>query len=198
MLCLAMIIADTSSQEPGERTPAPGRLAAVQDFVNAHFTDEPQKRDRAPETMTAWFTRRGLLPKRHRPSPADREHALQFRRAVRHLLESNGHAGRPDRHGIAVMNRLASEAALRVEFGEDGSASLVPKSAGIARALGELLAIIFTAMQDGTWARLKVCHADDCRWAYYDRSKNASGAWCSMSDCGNRAKARAYRARRRK
>jgi len=88
-------------------------------------------------------------------------------------------------------------AALRVEFSEDGGASLVPKSAGIAQALGELLAIIFTAMQDGTWRRLKICHADDCSWAYYDRSKNGSGAWCSMQDCGNRAKARAYRERRR-
>jgi predicted RNA-binding Zn ribbon-like protein len=189
--------ADNPSQEPGERTPAPGRLATAQDFVNAHFHEEPQTRDRAPETMTAWFTQHGLLPKRQRLSGADREHALQFRRAVRHLVESNGHPGPPDRHDVAVLNRLASEAALRVEFGEDGGASLVPKSAGITRVLGDLLAIIFTAMQDGTWARLKVCHAEDCTWAYYDRSKNASGAWCSMSDCGNRAKARAYRARRK-
>ena len=192
-----MTIADASSQEPGERVPAPGRLSALQDFVNAHFPDEPQERDRAPETMAAWFTRYGLLPKRQRLSAADREHALQFRRAVRHLLESNGHPGRPDRHGVAVLNRLASDAALRVEFSEDGGASLVPKSAGVAHALGELLATIFTSMQDGSWARLKICHADDCCWAYYDRSKNASGAWCSMSGCGNRAKARAYRERKK-
>jgi len=45
------------------------------------------------------------------------------------------------------------------------------------------------------WARLKVCRAEDCRWAFYDASRNHSRTWCSMSDCGNRAKARAYRAR---
>jgi predicted RNA-binding Zn ribbon-like protein len=47
----------------------------------------------------------------------------------------------------------------------------------------------------GSWDRLKVCRADDCRWAFYDASRNHSRTWCSMSDCGNRAKARAYRAR---
>jgi CGNR zinc finger protein len=46
-----------------------------------------------------------------------------------------------------------------------------------------------------SWERLKVCGAEDCRWAFYDASRNHSRTWCSMSDCGNRAKARAYRAR---
>jgi predicted RNA-binding Zn ribbon-like protein len=50
------------------------------------------------------------------------------------------------------------------------------------------------ASGDG-WERLKVCGAEDCRWAFYDTSRNRSRTWCSMSDCGNRAKARAYRAR---
>jgi predicted RNA-binding Zn ribbon-like protein len=190
-------IADTSSQEPGERAPAPPGLAILQDFVNSHFAEEPQVRARPAEPIAAWFARAGLLPVKHRLSPADREHALQFRSVVRQLLETNGSGGRPDAHAVAILNRLASASALRVEFSEDGRASLVPKSAGIVRALGELLAIIFAAMQDGTWERLKICDADDCRWAYYDRSKNASGTWCSMSDCGNRAKARAYRARRK-
>jgi predicted RNA-binding Zn ribbon-like protein len=34
-------------------------------------------------------------------------------------------------------------------------------------------------------------------WAFYDRSKNRSGHWCSMRVCGNRAKARQFRERRR-
>jgi predicted RNA-binding Zn ribbon-like protein len=42
-----------------------------------------------------------------------------------------------------------------------------------------------------------VCAAEDCRWAFYDRSRNRSRTWCSMEECGNRAKARSYRARQR-
>jgi predicted RNA-binding Zn ribbon-like protein len=43
--------------------------------------------------------------------------------------------------------------------------------------------------------RVKICPADDCRWAFYDSSRNGSRQWCSMAVCGNRAKARAHRAR---
>jgi predicted RNA-binding Zn ribbon-like protein len=43
--------------------------------------------------------------------------------------------------------------------------------------------------------RVKICPADDCRWAFYDTSRNRSRQWCSMEVCGNRAKARAHRER---
>jgi len=56
---------------------------------------------------------------------------------------------------------------------------------------------VATAIADGSWARLKVCRSDSCRWAFYDASKNRSGAWCTMAVCGNRNKVRAYQRRRR-
>jgi len=43
--------------------------------------------------------------------------------------------------------------------------------------------------------RVKICPAHDCRWAFYDTSRNRSRQWCSMEVCGNRAKARAHRER---
>jgi predicted RNA-binding Zn ribbon-like protein len=45
---------------------------------------------------------------------------------------------------------------------------------------------------------MKACADDECEWAFYDSSKNRSRTWCSMEVCGNRAKTRAYRARRKK
>jgi hypothetical protein len=37
------------------------------------------------------------------------------------------------------------------------------------------------------WQRLRLCAATDCRFAFYDASRNRTGIWCSMSTCGNRA-----------
>ncbi len=54
---------------------------------------------------------------------------------------------------------------------------------------------IADAQAAGTWERLKSCPADDCRWAFYDRSRNRSAVWCNMAVCGNRAKVRSYRER---
>ncbi len=53
-------------------------------------------------------------------------------------------------------------------------------------------------MVDGSWQRLKACRNDACRWVFYDASKNRSGTWCTMSICGDKLKARAYRRRRRR
>ena len=62
--------------------------------------------------------------------------------------------------------------------------------------MARLLAAVDRARADGVWERLKVCARDECRWAYYDASRNRSGRWCSMTDCGNRVKMRrAYAAR---
>jgi predicted RNA-binding Zn ribbon-like protein len=47
----------------------------------------------------------------------------------------------------------------------------------------------------GTWTRLKACSADDCQWAFYDRSPARTGCWCRMQICGARSKSRAYRRR---
>jgi len=62
---------------------------------------------------------------------------------------------------------------------------------------GQARPSFFRSALDGTWARLKVCAEDACMWAFYDRSKNRSGNWCSMAVCGNRMKARRHYQRAR-
>lgn len=61
--------------------------------------------------------------------------------------------------------------------------------------LGAVLAAATRLTIRGEWPRLKICPASDCLWAFYDESRNRSRAWCSMRVCGNREKARAWRAR---
>lgn len=56
--------------------------------------------------------------------------------------------------------------------------------------VGAVLAAATRLVVRGTWARVKICPARDCRWAFYDRSRNHSRTWCAMQVCGNREKAR--------
>jgi len=50
----------------------------------------------------------------------------------------------------------------------------------------------------GPLPRVKACASDEgCRYLFVDTSKNGSRRWCSMSACGNQAKARALTERRR-
>jgi predicted RNA-binding Zn ribbon-like protein len=82
-----------------------------------------------------------------------------------------------------------------VRFDARGHVRMAPEAAGVAGALGRLLAIVAAAQEHGTWTRLKACLADDCQWAFFDRSRNRSAVWCDMKVCGNRQKVRSYRER---
>ena len=54
------------------------------------------------------------------------------------------------------------------------------------------LAELLTAPE---FSRVRRCEADDCGWLFIDASRARSRRWCTMSDCGNLAKVRAFRAR---
>lgn len=46
-------------------------------------------------------------------------------------------------------------------------------------------------------ARLGLCANPECGWMFLDSTRNHSRRWCSMQDCGSRAKARRYYRRRK-
>jgi predicted RNA-binding Zn ribbon-like protein len=43
--------------------------------------------------------------------------------------------------------------------------------------------------------RVRACDNPECRWLFLDTSKNHSRRWCEMKLCGNRMKARRFKAR---
>jgi predicted RNA-binding Zn ribbon-like protein len=175
------------------RKPAPGRLGLVAAFVNTLDVEADRDALCDPPSLAAWLSETGLLHDQAGPmSDGDLDKAIALREALRGLLAANNGFGQADTAGL---NARSDDLSLGVVFDEEGGAALQAKGDGVRAALAELIGVVFTAMTDGTWSRLKVCREDSCRWAYYDRSKNRSGAWCSMEVCGNRAKARAYRAR---
>lgn len=46
--------------------------------------------------------------------------------------------------------------------------------------------------------RLRQCENPECRWLFLDTSRNRTRRWCDMKLCGNRMKARRFKASRRK
>ena len=182
------------SAEP--RRDAPGRLELVRQFINTADLepDEDQLGDLA--ALERWLRERQLIRSRDRLAAGDLERALAVREALRELLAGRS-LGPVDAGAVRSLNSLPAGALLRVAFDSDGAPRLEPVAEGLDRALAELYAIIDRASADGSWARLKVCADHGCRWAFYDRSKNRSRSWCNMAVCGNRAKARHYRERKR-
>ncbi len=45
--------------------------------------------------------------------------------------------------------------------------------------------------------RVRACDNPECRWLFLDTSKNHTRRWCDMKVCGNRMKARRFKAHRK-
>ncbi|MGZ4386690.1 MAG: CGNR zinc finger domain-containing protein [Gaiellaceae bacterium] len=175
---------------------APAELEIVRGFINTVDLEDGAEELDSPEALLGWLRPRHLVDGEARADGADLARAKALREALRALCRANN--GAPSASGsIAVLNDVAARAGVRLRFGGTGGVELAPASSGVDGALGRLLAIVARSMGEGTWARLKACRSEICGWAFYDHSRNRSGAWCSMSACGNRAKARSFRARSR-
>jgi predicted RNA-binding Zn ribbon-like protein len=180
---------------PPSSQPAPGELELVRQFVNTNDVEDGIEDLATPEQLAEWMSAHGLHAGEVPLTKADVRRAISLREALRGLLLANG--GEPlDRDAVKSFNEVAGDARLRVSAEGDGAISLQPDRSGIEGVLASLLAIVYRAMAEGTWPRLKACRADTCQWAFYDRSKNRSAHWCSMAVCGNRTKARVYRRRK--
>lgn len=86
-------------------------------------------------------------------------------------------------------------AAFPLRLAPDPSGRLRIAATSGVTGLDPIVVTVAETVADGGWNRLKLCSSADCRWAFYDTSRNGGGRWCSMEVCGNRHKTRAYRQR---
>lgn len=177
-----------------KRQGAPGDLELVREFVNTRNLEAGTEGLRAPADLQAWLSARDIWTAGSPADETDLANAVELREALRAVLISHtGHA--PHRPAAEALTSACRRAQITPLFDEQGKAILKAEAGGTAGALGELLIRILTAQTGGTWERLKACPAENCRWAFYDSSRNRKGVWCQMYACGNRAKARSYRER---
>jgi predicted RNA-binding Zn ribbon-like protein len=179
-----------------DKAAVPLAARLVRDFVN---TFEPQIDEESlttPDQLRDWFAERQLVPSDAKMRPADLATAVTIREGLRSVLL--GHAGHPtDPTALERLNRALAAVPVRLALTDTGPRLVATGGAVLDQALVGLLDAIRQCAEDRTWARLKVCDRDTCRWAYYDASRNQVRRWCSMADCGNYVKMRrAYTARK--
>ena len=179
-----------------EGKPAPAPLARIQALVNT--VDLESGADRLALTSDAqpWLRAQGLLPVRrrsHHRRPA--HHPRTPRSTARDARAQRGRSGthrRPPESAEPDRRRRCRPSSPRCGWQAAGGRRL----RFLEGRLLSLLLVVSDAQRDGTWAHLKACGNEDCRWAFYDRSRNHGGTWCDMATCGNKLKNRDFRARR--
>ncbi len=175
---------------------APEPLLVVQGFANtvaAYDHEEELLID--VDATREWLKQTDLVAPGTEVDEADRENLVAFRVLVRALIDANM-TGEQDRAANERLAALAAEHPVRIAVDADGRVGLdLDPPASVDALIAQMIGIVLQAQIDGSWKRLKICGADDCRWAFFDASKNQRGHWCSMELCGNRVKNRTYRRR---
>jgi predicted RNA-binding Zn ribbon-like protein len=180
--------------ESTNRNAAPEHLELVRQFVNTLDIDEGQDILARPDTTKTWLVGNQLLSPKVKVTEADRARAVEFREALRELL--SGHTvGKVGPGASKRFDGVVRDIPMALRVDETGWVRVDAAGRGFDGALGELLARTFASMENGSWQRMKACHDDSCRWAFYDHSKNRSSLWCDMAVCGNRHKVSAFRKR---
>ncbi|GAS95871.1 uncharacterized protein RMCC_2837 [Mycolicibacterium canariasense] len=180
-----------------EAKPAPEPLRLVQAFINT--LDRESARDRLADAAgnAQWLARHGLLPAGAVLTEADLDTLVAVREGLRALVIHNSGGPAPDARTLEPLHRLTAGTPARVEVGSAGDVRVAPAASSMSDRLLGLLLIVKDAQCGGSWAHLKACANEDCRWVFYDRSRNHGGTWCDMATCGNKLKNRDFRARRR-
>ena len=170
------------------------QLDLVRDFVNTFDLETGLDAISAPDELATWLSGQGLVDDLVEPTEKEHADALAVREAIRDLLLANNGVRADTETASRTLEDAGREAGLGVRF-ENGRPLLAPSGDGARAAIGHVVAAVAELAPTDEWKRLKGCRDDNCRVAFYDKSRNRSRAWCSMEVCGNREKARSFRAR---
>jgi predicted RNA-binding Zn ribbon-like protein len=122
--------------------------------------------------------------------------ALDLRERIYRILSSAAQSRSPGEADMTRFNQYLSGALLhsKISSGADSFSWSWDKAGGPAdRILWSLVREAANLITSGEIKRVGEC-ADDrgCGYLFIDTSRNHSRRWCSMEDCGNRAKAQRH------
>ena len=127
------------------------------------------------------------------------ELGIALREAVWAVFSALASGDVPRESDLALIGDAAAAGAARsrLVYDRDGVGwSLPSDSDELERPLWEIARSAAELLTSDEHDRIKECASTTCEWVFLERSRNHSRRWCDMSDCGNRAKARRFHAKK--
>jgi predicted RNA-binding Zn ribbon-like protein len=168
-----------------------------------------EERLRSFADVLAWGQAAGLvahprtLIARTRENPAQAARALSRALGLRATLHAvftaiaEGRASEPSELRSLNRSLAGSLPSLRVAKRPKGFAWTWADTSALDALLGPVAWSAARLLTSDEAARVGRCANESCGWLFVDRSRRHNRRWCEMSECGSRAKARRYYARKR-
>jgi predicted RNA-binding Zn ribbon-like protein len=165
--------------------PATEELHGLNDVLAWHGSKQIVPAD-AVAALAAWW--------RERPRPAESAftEALALREALYRVFSATSLGMPPPDADLGALNRALARTPPRAHLRHTDS-GYAWQVARLRPAVTDLLAPVLWSAADlltnARLARVRRCANDKCLYLFVDDSRNGTRRWCSMSMCGNRAKA---------
>ncbi|KKO53639.1 hypothetical protein XI25_11590 [Paenibacillus sp. DMB20] len=175
-------------------------LQIMADFFNTHdkrmrFDGDPGVEHlNHPKDLYLWLLRHHLISKQEEVTKEELELAVRLRTEARKIIANN--VFEHDENGLDAFNELMKGFSFTLHFSDNGE-ELKPIRSNGMNGLARLAILIFELKRKKVWHRIRVCSAPDCQWVFVDHSRPGTGKWCTMKACGNRAKNKTYRHRKK-
>src|SRR5215472_1128051 len=117
---------------------------------------------------------------------------IATREMIYRLFSTTASGGRIARAELEMLNRLLAAAPSRANVVVMGAGKMwrvAPVRPTVASLLAPVLWSAADLLVGARLSKVRLCANEKCRWLFLDDSKSGTRRWCSMSSCGNRAKA---------
>lgn len=161
--------------------------------LQARLSPEPRELLAAPKDLARWLVSAGLSASAPEVSAEDLAIARTLREAIYVLAGTR--SGSEAKAARDRLNGIAAGTPALPQLGEDGSMKLVGPAAALLVTLAREAVQLFGGDDAGL---IRQCHSPSCTLYFIDTSRRGDRQWCSMSACGNKAKAAGFRRRQRK
>jgi len=152
----------------------------------------PEEQLLLTEQIGEWAVGAGLVDTPMLATTDDLRRVRAVREALYRAVTARLAGEPPPARDRTLLNRTTAGRPLGVTLDAQGALRLV---ASVDQLLTTIVLDAFELMRSDAFARVKECAQDDCTRLFVDTSRGGSRRWCGMAECGNRAKARAFRER---
>jgi predicted RNA-binding Zn ribbon-like protein len=172
-----------------------GRLALdLAATVTGRLGAAPRDLLAAPADLDRWLTAAGLAENSPGATEGNLIQARSLREALYRLALARAEGRDLPDADRDLINGFAALPAAPSWLGEDGRARLQGDVRGLLAVLArEGVELLGGELSD----RIRQCEGPPCAVLFVDTSRKGDRRWCSMSACGNKAKAAGFRKRER-
>ena len=168
------------------------------EFANTRYwrgQASPTETLNSPEDLVGWAAANAGIKTDKPLQSRELERALALRETIYRLFEAQAQARPAAARDLAVLNEALAAAPARRTLKRARHGYEWDVDVRSATALGLIAPILWSAgdlLAGPRLDRVRRCANPECGWLFLDDSRAGKRRWCSMSACGNRAKARRH------